>query len=79
MNKKVIEIPSNNIIPAGRSLGIEPNLLSGLSGFPERAGTCAVEKRMGRGASYTSFTGKSIHADEGRQGKCSFTDQSFHC
>ena len=44
MNKKVIEIPSNNIIPAGRSLGIEPNLLSGLSGFPERAGTCAVEK-----------------------------------
>jgi hypothetical protein len=43
MSRKVIEIPGNKIIPAGRSLGLEPNLLSGLSGFPESAGTCGVE------------------------------------
>lgn len=44
MNKKVIGIPTDKILPAGRSLGIEPNLLSGLSGFPESAGTCEVER-----------------------------------
>lgn len=44
MNQKVIAIPSNKIIPAGRGLGLEPNLLSGLSGFPASAGTYEAEK-----------------------------------
>jgi hypothetical protein len=44
MNKKVIGIPTDKILPAGRGLGIEPNLLSGLSGFPDNGGTSEVEK-----------------------------------
>lgn len=44
MKEKTIRIPTNEIIPAGRRLGIEPNLLSRLSGFPDRQGTSRVEK-----------------------------------
>lgn len=44
MNQKVIKIPSNQIIPAGRSMGIEPGLLSALSGFPTDGGACEAEK-----------------------------------
>ncbi|HBK53376.1 MAG TPA: hypothetical protein DDZ44_05525, partial [Syntrophomonas wolfei] len=42
--KEVITIPTNKILPAGRTLGIEPNRLSEVSGFPDITGTTKVER-----------------------------------